>query len=190
MMNPMANGDPTPSRTPASRHPASGELRQTIAEAMRAAHARDAALHRKKRSARAVPVRLLAPLSWLIALVQKGAGFLPRLSAGGSARGRDLVAGWLAALERRLPPAYVLRPGFRWGAAILSANATAFGLTAWSDHQALRFPKAEGEAAPQVFPVFGECAGNEYMILLSHAVLLAAAAAYLGAWWLDARADD
>jgi hypothetical protein len=168
----------------------SGEWTETIDEAMRAAEARDAALRRRERSPRALSARLLPPFARLIVLVRNGIRCLPRPSAGGNARRRDRVAGWLVALERRLPPTYVLRPGFRWGAAVVSANITAFGLMTWSERQALRFPKAGDEPAKQVFPIFGECAGDEYMILLAHAVVLAAVAAYLGARWLEARADD
>nr|MDQ3333046.1 DUF4339 domain-containing protein [Planctomycetota bacterium] len=183
-------GEP-PSTVPAA---VADEWSETVSAAMRAAEARDASCRRDRASNRSasLPSVLLYRLGGAI---RRAAAFLPavlftRRADGRDLRRRDRVARWLAALERRLPPPHVLRPGFRFGAAAAGANLTAFGLLNWSDRQTLRFPGRDTDGTPPVFPFYGECSDVEYVLLLGHAVLLVAAAAYVAAWRLEAHAED
>ena len=176
-----------------SSAPVANEWTSTVAEALQAAEARDAALVRdqKKEEVRDRARGMIhALLAWPVRLVTRLAMFLfGWLIGAGGTKGRDRVAGGLAVLERWLPRPSVLRIGFKVAAAILAANLAAFGILKWSDRQALRFPGAESETG-QAFPVIGECGPMEFTLLVFQAALIAGVAAYGLAAVLEANADD
>ena len=178
---------------PSAVSAADDEWDATVAAALRAAEARDAALAKKQtRDDERSRWRcaIAAVLAGIVRVVSRPVMFLfGWILQGGRATTRDHVASGLAALERWLPRPDLFRIGFKFGAAILTANLTAWGLMHWSDQQALRFPGSEPTTA-RAFPLIGEWDSSEFAFLVFQATLLAGIAGYGVAAFLEANTDD
>jgi hypothetical protein len=123
--------------------------------------------------------------------------------ANSRAAGRNPAAGRWARLVQQLAQPFAatygmrqspwIRPAFRLICAIICANLAALAIVEWSAEEDRRFPASETTGSQDTgrrqFPIVGECGSGEYMFLVCDAMLVAGAAGYFGARWLDSRAD-
>lgn len=119
---------------------------------------------------------------------------------------RDTISEAVAEFERREA---AVRPGrirrwkeaafssstmhsmFRWGMAFAAANLIAVGIFSWSEKEALRYPERQQAAVQQqVFPVWGKCSSGEYLLMVTHAMILAGAIGYGTARGLESFCED
>ncbi len=169
------------------------EWAKTMADALQAARARDAALAREQERERSqdrvrgvVHFLLRGAVGVVIHPIMLLFGWI---ADAGGAKARDRVAAGIATLERWSPRPGILRMGFKLGTAIIAANLAAFGVLSWSDRQALRFP-GTGSEMGRTFPIIGECGPAEFGLLVFHVALFAGIAAYGVAAVMEANADD
>lgn len=170
-----------------------GEWSRTVASALEAANARDAALAKEREQElsryrlRGVFQRVLGQI---VHAISRPVTFLFGWIIGtGGVGARDRVATGLSTLDRWLPRPGILRVLFKLGSAIVAANLVAFGIMRWSDRQALRFPGSE-TSVDRIFPVIGACGPTEFAFLVFQAALMSGVAAYGLAAVLEANADD
>ena len=140
-------------------------------------------------SDRPSPLRAIgAPVLWLAmsaeALLQVVISACFRLGA--------LVGiGVLCQAIDRVASRQTLTHWFRFGAAVVCAALTWWGITNWSEYVTMRYPNPEWMASGRtVFPLLGPCRAWEYNFLLFDVMLATAVAGYFGARWMESMADD
>ena len=102
-------------------------------------------------------------------------------------KGRRVLDAYCRLVARCRAP-WLLRRAFRVGAFVLCASLTAYCVLSWSAREALRFPSPQ--AVRPVFPLLGACASFEYWIYLGDLMLLAGAAAYTVAYWIESHFEN
>ena len=84
----------------------------------------------------------------------------------------------------------LMRNGFRIFCAIVCSNLVVWAVDSWSAQEALRFPSRDAQIASlHHFPVVGTCGPGEYLFLMFDLMLVAGAAAWFAAGWLETRAE-
>lgn len=83
-----------------------------------------------------------------------------------------------------------LRLGYKLGAALVTANITAFFLLNWSEQQSMIFPSRKPTEAKLIFPLIGECSHFSYWMYFVDVVIFVAVLTYFAAWWLETHADE
>lgn len=85
----------------------------------------------------------------------------------------------------------ILHKVFRWGTTLAAANLTVFAILSWSKMELQRFPDQQIlKLGGKIFPFWGWCSPNEYILLLINTTLVCGLLAYFGAMMLESFAED
>ncbi len=85
----------------------------------------------------------------------------------------------------------VLHKVFRWGTTLAAANLTVYAILSWSETELQRFPDQQIlKLGGNIFPFWGWCSSNEYLLLLINTTLVCGLLTYFGAMKLESLADD